>query len=132
MKWGMRIRRHRRKKVRETIAVEAEPVEEPNLPGFVSASVSAEQQECLGKEKRKSSDPLRLLRQVVKNPEFSYQAFIILMTLANDNPMRVDQKIASAATTIEKVKSATEVIGTTMRSLHAAAEAPRHIRKLFE
>jgi hypothetical protein len=126
----MRFRRRGRKK-REIINVSAEPVEE-SLPAFVAHSNAAQQQQVEAKGKNKGTNPMRFIRQIVKNPDFTYQALMIFMTLTSGDDMRMDQRIETVSTSVEKMRNATEVIGTTMKSLRAAAEAPRHIRKLFE
>jgi hypothetical protein len=125
----MRFRKQGRKK-RAIIDVSAEPVED-SLPGFVANSNAVKQQQGAVKGKNKGINPMRFVRQIVKNPDFSYQALIILMTLTSGDNMRMDQRIETVSTSVEKMKNATEVIGTTMKSLRAAAEAPKHIRKLF-
>jgi hypothetical protein len=129
----MRFRRRKRKKIsNELVPVQTGSVESP-LPTIIihPDEVTNDSTVC-AKMKRKSFAPMRLLRDVVNKPEFSYQAFMLLMTFANNDHMRIDQQIATVSTTVEKVKNATEVIGSTMKSLQAAAEAPRHIRKLFD
>jgi hypothetical protein len=125
----MRFRKRGRKK-RAVINVSAEPVED-SLPEFVTHANATQQQQVEAKGKNKGINPMRFVRQMVKNPDFSYQALMIFMTLTSGDNMRMDQRIETVSTSVEKMKSATEVIGTTMKSLRAAAEAPRHIRKLF-
>ncbi|MDU2065803.1 MAG: hypothetical protein E6713_13335 [Sporomusaceae bacterium] len=122
----MKIRRRRQKKFsREDTA--------NLLPALVSETKDAVYEpEPVVKPKRKGLAPFKLLREVVRKPDFSYQAFMLLMTFANTDQMRIDRQIADVSTTIEKVKTATDVLGSTMRSLQSAAEAPRNIRKLFE
>ncbi|MBU2701564.1 hypothetical protein Ga0466249_002680 [Sporomusaceae bacterium BoRhaA] len=125
----MRFRRRGRKK-RTTSTVSAEPVGE-NLPAFVSHS-STQQQTIETKTINKAGiNPKRFIRQIVNNPDFTYQALMVLMTLTSGENMRMDQRLETVSTSVEKVKTATEVIGSTMKSLRAAAEAPRHMRKIF-
>lgn len=125
----MRFRRRGRKR-RTTSTVSAEPVGE-NLPAFVSHS-STQQQSIETKTINKAGiNPKRFIRQIVNNPDFTYQALMVLMTLTSGENMRMDQRLETVSTSVEKVKNATEVIGNTMKSLRAAAEAPRHMRKIF-
>jgi hypothetical protein len=126
----MRFRRRGRKK-RTISTVSAEPVGEgENLPAFVSHSSTAEQS-IEAKTVNKGMNPKRFIKQIVNNPDFTYQALMVLMTLTSGDNMRMDQRLETVGTSVEKVKNATEVIGSTMKSLRAAAEAPRHMRKIF-
>jgi hypothetical protein len=124
----MRFRRRGRKK-RTTSTVSAEPVSE-KLPAFVSHP-STTQQSIETKTINKGLNPKRFIRQIVNNPDFTYQALMVLMTVTSGDNMRMDQRLETVSTSVEKVKNATEVIGSTMKSLRAAAEAPRHMRKIF-
>ncbi len=126
----MRFRKRGRKK-RSTITVSAEPVED-SLPTFVSHSNADQQEQVEAKVKNQGLNPMRFIRQFVNNPDFTYQALMIFMTLTSGDNMRMDRRIETVSTSVEKVKDVTEVIGSTMKSLRAAAEAPRHIRKLFD
>lgn len=86
------------------------------------------------REKVKVAKPIEpitdMLHQVVSNPNFGIQVVAILLTLTHDN-IRMDRRIDTMASTVDKVRGLTEVINSTMNSLKMAAEAPNQIKRLF-
>ena len=71
------------------------------------------------------------IRNIVSNPNFSYQTMVILMTLASDN-IPMDRRIDTMSSTVDKVRSMSEMITNTMQSLKTAAETPKKIRRMLE
>jgi len=64
------------------------------------------------------------------NSDFKLQLAIILLILTNNNSS-MNRNINSVTTTVDTMRSITEVINGTMQSLRAAAEAPGNIRQLL-
>lgn len=73
----------------------------------------------------------RFIRNIVSNPNFSYQTMVILMTLTSDN-IPMDRRIDSMSTTVDKVRNMSDMITNTIQSLKTAAETPKKIRRLLE
>lgn len=73
----------------------------------------------------------RFIRNIVSNPNFSYQTIVILMTLASDN-IPMDRRLDTMNSTVDKVRSMSEMITNTMQSLKVAAETPKKIRRILE
>ncbi|MEN6414452.1 MAG: hypothetical protein ABFC84_17075 [Veillonellales bacterium] len=72
-----------------------------------------------------------LFRRVITNPDFTFQVMVIILTLASDN-VKMDRRIDTMTNKIDAVRNITEVINNTMKSVKAAAEAPKHIRRLLQ
>lgn len=78
-----------------------------------------------------SIKPMKLFRQVIGNPDLSYQIMVILLTLTSDN-VKMDRRINTMTSSIDSLRSISEVLTTSVRSLQTAAEAPKQIRKLLK
>lgn len=76
-------------------------------------------------------EKMNLFRRIVNNPNFVFQMMVILLTLTSDN-VRMDRRIDIMASKIDALRSITDVINSTMQSVRAASEAPKHIRKLLQ
>ena len=74
--------------------------------------------------------PMKLIRQVLNNPDLGYQAMVILLALTSDQ-VKMDRRINTMSSSIDSLRNITEVLNTSVRSLKSAAEAPRQIRKLI-
>jgi len=74
--------------------------------------------------------PMKLIRQVLNNPDIGYQAMVILIALTSDQ-VNMDRRINTMSSSIDSLRNITEVLNTSVRSLKTAAEAPRQIRKLI-
>jgi len=79
----------------------------------------------------KANNPMRFVRKILDNPNFSFQLMVIILTLASDN-VQMDRRIEGMTTTVDKVRNIADVINNTMNSVKAAAEAPKTIRRLLE
>lgn len=77
-----------------------------------------------------SFKPMKLVRQVLNNPDLSYQVMVIILALTGDQ-VKMDRRINTMTSSIESIRGITEVLNTSVRSLKTAAEAPRHIRRLI-
>ncbi|HEY3423510.1 MAG TPA: hypothetical protein VGL27_01845 [Negativicutes bacterium] len=124
----MRLQRRSKKPVRqmpEEIVPELNKEEEP------------EKQQNTAKQKMKivnpfqSIKPAQLFRQIVSNPNFGFQLMVILLTLTSGN-IQMDRRIDGVTSTVDKIRSITEVVNSSMQSLKVASEAPKHIRRLLE
>jgi len=73
----------------------------------------------------------RFIRNIVSNPNFSYQAMVILMTLTSDS-IPMDRRIDVMSSNVDKVRNMSEMITGTMQSLKTAAETPKKIRRMLE
>lgn len=73
----------------------------------------------------------RFVKNIISNPNFSYQTMVILMTLTSDN-IPMDRRIDTMSSTVDKVRNMSDMITNTMQSLKAAAETPKKIRRLLE
>lgn len=136
----MRLRRrHRRSPLRESkatvvpdenISINSEPVE-VTVDNRDSEPVKSVAPEQVTVETPYQPGPGNFLRRIINNPNFSFQAVIILLTLFSDNfPM--ERHLNGITTTVDKIRNVTEVVNSTMQSLKVASEAPRHIRKMLE
>jgi hypothetical protein len=74
--------------------------------------------------------PMKLVRQVLENPNLGYQAMVIIMALASDN-VNMDRRINTMSSSLDSLRGITEVVNNSIRSLQTASEAPRQIRKLI-
>jgi hypothetical protein len=124
----MRLQRRSKKPVRqmpEEIVPELNKEEEP------------EKQQNTAKQKMKIVNPFQsikpgqLFRQIVSNPNFGFQLMVILLTLTSGN-VQMDRRIDGVTSTVDKIRSITEVVNSSMQSLKVASEAPKHIRRLLE
>ncbi len=85
----------------------------------------------LAKPDKGFQTPLRLIRNVMNNPNFSFQLMVIILTLTSEN-IKMDRRIDGMTSTVDRVRSIAEVINSTMNSVKVAAEAPKTIRRLLE
>lgn len=85
----------------------------------------------LAKPEKSVQSPLRFIRRVLDNPNFSFQLMVIILTLASEN-VQMDRRIDGMTSTVDRVRSIAEVINSTMNSVKVAAEAPKTIRRLLE
>jgi hypothetical protein len=74
--------------------------------------------------------PMKLIRQMLSNPDIGYQAMVVLLALTSDQ-VKMDRRINTMSSSIDSLRNITEVLNTSVRSLKTAAEAPRQIRKLI-
>lgn len=79
----------------------------------------------------KSRGPAAFLRQIATNPNFNIQLMVIILSLASEN-ISMDRRIDSMSSTVDKIRSITDVITNTMQSVKVASEAPKQIRRLFD
>lgn len=79
----------------------------------------------------KFRNPFGLVKKVVDNPNFNFQLLVIAVTLLTDN-VPMDARLNGITSSVEKIRSVTEVVNNTMQSLRVAAEAPKNIRRLME
>lgn len=119
----------RRKQNQRSDAIKC-PVPKEGQPVYIEI-VENPQEVKKGKKHAKMFQPFRLLESITQNPEVSTKLLLIFFALAGDN-LRMDRRIDTVATSIDKVRNVTEVVQTAMQSLKTAAEAPNHIRRLFQ
>lgn len=74
---------------------------------------------------------MKLLRQVLNNPDLSYQVMVIVLALTSDQ-VKMDRRINTMTSSMDNLRSITEVLNTSIGSLKTAAEAPRQIRRLIK
>lgn len=75
--------------------------------------------------------PLRMLKRIVSNPDFSYQCMVVLLALTQNN-VSMDRRIDTMTSSIDTLRNITGVLTNATQSLKAAAEAPRQIRQLVK
>ncbi|MBP2643063.1 MAG: hypothetical protein H6Q67_950 [Firmicutes bacterium] len=75
--------------------------------------------------------PLKKLRQMISNPNLSYQILVILLTLTSEET-KMERRIDTMSTSVDALRGITDVIFNSMQSLRAAAEAPQRIRNLIK
>lgn len=85
----------------------------------------------LAKPVKTIQSPMRFIRRVLDNPNFSFQLMVIILTLASEN-VQMDRRIDGMTSTVDRVRNIAEVINNTMNSVKVAAEAPKTIRRLLE
>lgn len=107
------------------------PVPKEGQPVYIEVVENVDEEVKKGKKHVKPFKPLRFFDSIVQNPEVSTKLLMIFFALAGEN-MRMDRRIDTVATSIDKVRNVTEVVQTAMQSLKTAAEAPNHIRRLFQ
>ncbi|MBP2655488.1 MAG: hypothetical protein H6Q73_3057 [Firmicutes bacterium] len=78
-----------------------------------------------------SLKPLKFLRHIVSDPNLSYQIMVILLTLTSE-PTNMNRRIDTMSSSVDTLRGITEIIGNSMQSLRAAAEAPQRIRSLIK
>lgn len=61
----------------------------------------------------------------------SVQLVVVVLTLLSDN-MKMDRRIDNMTTSIDKMRSITQVITNTMNSMKTAAQAPKEISRLIK
>lgn len=80
---------------------------------------------------KRTSRPLRVLRQVVSSPDFGYQAMVILLSLTQGSfPM--ERRLNTMSSSVDALRNMTGVIDNAMQSLKTAADAPKQIRQLIK
>lgn len=124
----MRLRRIKKR----TIEVNPEEALEATESSFDNDITERPKDEVkLAKPTKESNTPMRVIRKILDNPNFSFQIMVIILTLASEN-VQMDRRIEGMTTTVDRVRSIAEVINNTMQSVKVAAEAPKTIRRLLE
>lgn len=77
------------------------------------------------------SQPFKMIRQLMGNPNFNMQLMVILLSLTSDN-IQMDRRIDGMTTTIEKVRNITELVNNGMQSMKVVSEVPKSIRRILE
>lgn len=75
--------------------------------------------------------PLKMIKQIMGNPNFNMQLMVILLSLTSDN-MQMDRRIDGMTSTIDKVRSITELVNNGMNSMKIVSEVPKSIRRILE
>ncbi|MBP2650953.1 MAG: hypothetical protein H6Q74_1778 [Firmicutes bacterium] len=78
-----------------------------------------------------SLKPLKMLRQVIQNPNLSYQIMVILLALTGGDG-KMERRIDTMTTSVDSLRGITDVLTNSMQSLRTAAEAPKRIRSLIK
>jgi hypothetical protein len=133
----MRFRRHD-KNYKRSVAQESKDIEiimneeKPNEKPKKAKKVK-EQGEEREDKKVKEARPVKpnIFGQIMKNPNFSLQLIVILLSLTSED-IQMDRRIDGMATTIDKVRNITELVNNGMQSMKAVSEVPKSIRRLLE
>ena len=75
--------------------------------------------------------PMNKIKKLLGNPDFNIQLMTVLLTMTSDN-VRMGRRIETVTSSVDKVRSLTELINNTMGSLKMAVEAPRQIKRLLK
>lgn len=75
--------------------------------------------------------PMKMIKQLMSNPNFNMQIMVILLSLTSDN-MQMDRRIDGMTTTIDKVRNITELVNNGMQSMKMVSEVPKSIRRILE
>ncbi len=75
--------------------------------------------------------PMGKIRKLLSNPDFNVQLMTVLLTMTSGN-IRMDRRIETVTSSVDKVRSLTELINNTMGSIKIAVEAPRQIKRLLK
>lgn len=75
--------------------------------------------------------PMSKIRKLLSNHDFNIQLLTVLLTMTSDN-VRMGRRIETVTSSVDKVRSLTELINNTMTSLKIAVEAPRQIKRLLK
>lgn len=135
---GLRLRRHYKNYKRSEIeddTTEQNQINEIDLEENVQQIKSAEDkqktEEFKNVKEGRPIRPLKMIRQLMKNPNFNMQLMVILLSLTSDN-MQMDRRIDGMTTTIDKVRSITELVNNGMSSMKVVSEVPKSIRRILE
>lgn len=135
---GLRLRRHYKNYKRSEIeddTKEQNQINEIDLEENVQQIKSAEDkqktEEFKNVKEGRPIRPLKMIRQLMKNPNFNMQLMVILLSLTSDN-MQMDRRIDGMTTTIDKVRSITELVNNGMSSMKVVSEVPKSIRRILE
>jgi len=79
----------------------------------------------------KSVRPLKMIKQLMSDPNFNMQIMVILLSLTSDN-LQMDRRIDGMTTTIDKVRNITELVNNGMQSMKMVSEVPKSIRRILE
>lgn len=126
----MRLRRNRRTIEEVNPGAVSESSESSESPNSNTHS-NQDKDVKIAKPEKMLNSPLRFIRKVLDNPNFSFQLMVIILTLASEN-VQMDRRIEGMTSTVDRIRSIAEVINNTMNSVKVAAEAPKTIRRLLE
>lgn len=79
----------------------------------------------------KSAKPLKMIKELMNNPNFNMQIMVILLSLTSDN-LQMDRRIDGMTTTIDKLRNITELVNNGMKSMKMVSEVPKSIRRILE
>lgn len=135
---GLRLRRHYKNYKRSGIEDNEDDqsqINEVELDEKVQKTKNTENGHETGQfnnvKEGKPIRPLKMIRQLMKNPNFNMQLMVILLSLTSDN-MQMDRRIDGMTTTIDKVRSITELVNNGMSSMKVVSEVPKSIRRILE
>ncbi|WP_378955853.1 hypothetical protein [Pelosinus sp. sgz500959] len=131
----MRLRRHYKNYKRSEIENNESQINEEIVEDKVQETKKMENSHTTGKannvKEGKSLRPLKMIRQLMKNPNFNMQLMVILLSLTSDN-MQMDRRIDGMTTTIDKLRTITELVNNGMSSMKVVSEVPKNIRRILE
>lgn len=135
---GLRLRRHyknyKRSEIEDDINEQSQ-IKEIELDAKVQQIKSTEKEhkteDFKNVKEGRPIRPLKMIRQLMKNPNFNMQLMVILLSLTSDN-MQMDRRIDGMTTTIDKVRSITELVNNGMSSMKIVSEVPKSIRRILE
>ena len=135
---GLRLRRHYKNYKRSGIEDNKDDQSQTNeveLDAKVQKTKKSENGHEAGAsnnvKEAKPIRPLKMIRQLMKNPNFNMQLMVILLSLTSDN-LQMDRRIDGMTTTIDKVRSITELVNNGMSSMKVVSEVPKSIRRILE
>lgn len=134
----MRLRRHYKNYKRSGTEVNIEDesqVSESELDTETPKTKKTKKEEEVRDPKNvkegKSVRPMKMIKQLMSNPNFNMQIMVILLSLTSDN-LQMDRRIDGMTTTIDKVRNITELVNNGMQSMKMVTEVPKSIRRILE
>lgn len=134
---GVRLRRHYKNYKRSVVQDDKYTETVMNGEGLAENMEKTEnnQKESEAREpkkvKSKSFRPVKMINQIVNNPNFNLQLIVILLTLSSEG-IQMDRRIEGMTSTIDKVRNITELVNNGMQSMKMVSEVPKSIRRILE
>jgi hypothetical protein len=126
----MRLRKHY-KNYRRSVAQGIKESETIICEGELAEEKENMQEKAREPNKTKEAKPMKMIRQIMNNPNFNLQLMVILLSLTSEN-IQMDRRIDGMTTTIDKVRNITELVNSGMQSMKTVSEVPKSIRRLLE
>ena len=103
---------------------------------FIPLDMASEEKTCVREEIISVKEavpvrPARKFQKLFRDPNFGIQLMTVLLTM-NPNNVHMERRIDTMSSSMEKVRTLTELINNTMRTLKSAAETPQQIKRLLK